>query len=190
MAPWPSRLLPLNHKDPPTVHTSNASRSPHGMRAPVRITESDILEGAYNVPTLQPSPSRKAPTETRAARSGSGHTRSMSHPFPALFTGKKQPAGYASAGSVFAEGDGFSSPASTSGTGSGDKNLMTGKCMTCDSLVRWPKELHVYRCTVCLMINDLRPLDPETRRGDGHRGARPTTAGAAIGSSPSGRRKI
>lgn len=194
MAPWPSRLLSLNHTDPPPASphsSSNAARSPHGTRAPVRVTESDILEGASNIPTLQPSPSRTTAAERGPTRGGPGHTRSMSHPFPALFTGKKKKADdYASPGSRLTEEDGFTSPVSAPGTGSVDKNLMTGKCMTCDSLVRWPMELHVYRCTVCLMVNDLKPLDPEIRHGDSHRGTRPTTAGASTGSSTSGRGEI
>ena len=49
------------------------------------------------------------------------------------------------------------------------KDLVTGKCMTCDSMVRWPRELLVFRCTVCLTINDLRPVALEVRRGDGTR---------------------
>ena len=37
-----------------------------------------------------------------------------------------------------------------------EKDMVTGKCATCDSTVRWPRHLDVYRCTVCLMINDLK----------------------------------
>jgi E3 ubiquitin-protein ligase HECTD2 len=54
-----------------------------------------------------------------------------------------------------------------------EKDLVTGKCMTCDSMVRWPKNLHVFRCTVCMTINDLKPVVLEARRGDGHRVAVP-----------------
>jgi E3 ubiquitin-protein ligase HECTD2 len=46
------------------------------------------------------------------------------------------------------------------------KEMVTGKCMTCDSLVRWPRELSVFRCTVCLTINDLHPVALEVRKGD------------------------
>ena len=38
-----------------------------------------------------------------------------------------------------------------------DKDLVTGRCATCDSLVRWPRRLSTFRCTVCLMVNDLEP---------------------------------
>ena len=44
------------------------------------------------------------------------------------------------------------------GIGTSSKEMVTGKCMTCDSLVRWPRELSVFRCTVCLTINDLHPV--------------------------------
>jgi len=49
--------------------------------------------------------------------------------------------------------------------------------MTCDSMVRWPKELKVFRCAVCLTINDLKPVVLEARRGDGHRAPVPARAG-------------
>lgn len=39
-----------------------------------------------------------------------------------------------------------------------DLDLTTGKCMTCDSMVRWPKELTVFRCSVCATVNDLTPI--------------------------------
>lgn len=47
-----------------------------------------------------------------------------------------------------------------------EKDLMTGNCMTCDSKVRWPRTLLVFRCTVCLAINDLESArDAEPSRG-------------------------
>ncbi|KAK8024746.1 ubiquitin protein ligase [Apiospora arundinis] len=41
----------------------------------------------------------------------------------------------------------------------GPIDFRTGNCMTCGGLVRWPKELDVFRCTICLTINDLKPLE-------------------------------
>lgn len=38
-----------------------------------------------------------------------------------------------------------------------EREPVTGQCMTCDSTVRWPQGLKVYRCTTCLTINDLEP---------------------------------
>lgn len=54
------------------------------------------------------------------------------------------------------------------------KDFVTGTCMTCGSLMRWPKELGVFRCTICATINDLEDPRGETpklrflgRRRDG-----------------------
>ncbi|PKY04369.1 ubiquitin-protein ligase [Aspergillus campestris IBT 28561] len=35
------------------------------------------------------------------------------------------------------------------------EDLTSGRCMTCNSTVRWPKHLKVFRCTECLTVNDL-----------------------------------
>ena len=59
-----------------------------------------------------------------------------------------------------------------------EKHLVTGRCITCDSLVRWPKHLNVFRCTVCLMINDLKPgagLLVEGREAQGLSNTTPST---------------
>lgn len=37
--------------------------------------------------------------------------------------------------------------------------------MTCGSLVRWPRELQVFRCVICATINDLQPLAVDGRKG-------------------------
>jgi E3 ubiquitin-protein ligase HECTD2 len=47
-----------------------------------------------------------------------------------------------------------------------ESELITGKCATCDSLVRWPQRLDVYRCSVCLMVNDLKPATRDATRGN------------------------
>ncbi len=44
------------------------------------------------------------------------------------------------------------------------KDFVTGTCMTCGSLVRWPRELLLFRCTICLTINDLEPNDAERKK--------------------------
>lgn len=47
--------------------------------------------------------------------------------------------------------------------------LMTGKCATCGSLVRWPRHLHVFRCTACLMVNNLKLASTKPTDEDGLR---------------------
>lgn len=44
-------------------------------------------------------------------------------------------------------------------TREGGPEVPSGRCMTCDYVMRWPKELHVVRCTICMMVNDLKPRD-------------------------------
>jgi E3 ubiquitin-protein ligase HECTD2 len=46
-------------------------------------------------------------------------------------------------------------------------DLITGKCMTCNNTVRWPRNLKVFRCTECLTVNDLEPYQ-ETRDPGSH----------------------
>ena len=52
---------------------------------------------------------------------------------------------------------------------------VTGKCMTCDSTVRWPQGLKVFRCTTCLTINDLEPFS-EARPDSSHAPSGPSAA--------------
>jgi len=190
MPPWSSRLLSPSSRNEPGLNTVDAV-SP--ARARSRITETDILENAYGIPSLPPSPhtnhgaSRSSkPTQTPS------HGRSMSHPFPSLFSAKKKRHGEtAAAGFESTDDDGSSHnvaqyiaqhPAGKQRVP--DKDLMTGKCMTCDSMVRWPKELTVFRCTVCLTINDLKPIMLEARRGDGRRTPAAVKAGIYPGANP------
>jgi E3 ubiquitin-protein ligase HECTD2 len=120
----------------------------------------------------------------------------MSHPFPSLFAGRKKHHSDAAADFESTDDDSISpGPSKTSLLNPSvkqskvpDKDLMTGKCMTCDSMVRWPKDLKVFRCTVCLTINDLKPVVLETRHGDGHRavktGTHPVSAYTQHGRPP------
>lgn len=34
-------------------------------------------------------------------------------------------------------------------------DMVTGKCLTCNSACRWPRNVQMYRCTICLTVNDL-----------------------------------
>jgi len=72
MAPWASRILPpnsrndLSYEASPTAgpNTAGGLNSASPVKGRARITEADILENAYGIPTLQ------APTE----RSGKKHS--------------------------------------------------------------------------------------------------------------------
>ena len=100
------------------------------------------------------------------------HERSHSHPFPSIFGSGRRTDREVEVDDQDEIIDDLHKPpilssglaskdymSSTSGihAHSAEKDLMTGKCSTCDSTVRWPRHLGVFRCTVCLMINDLKP---------------------------------
>ncbi len=99
------------------------------------------------------------------------HGRSYSHPFPSIFgSGKKTEKDYESdfndgkletliGSRCISNGLAIKDCMAANGTSlqGGEKDLVIGKCITCDSRVRWPRHLNVFRCTVCLMVNDLKP---------------------------------
>jgi E3 ubiquitin-protein ligase HECTD2 len=121
------------------------------------------------------------------------HTRSVSHPFPSLFSGrkgkKKSSSGAAATAAAADDDDDESDSDSLAAAGSGfmgggkpppptmrghhrngssalgSRDFTTGHCMTCGSLVRWPQDLHMFRCTICLTVNDLQPADRVPARG-------------------------
>lgn len=108
------------------------------------------------------------------------HRRSMSHPFPSLFSSKKKKPYQMHAGDSEAETVDEAGYAPKLGTiksvrghrnvpSTGNKDYGTGSCMTCGSLVRWPKELTVFKCTICLTINDLQPSSSGQGQGQGPR---------------------
>jgi len=114
----------------------------------------------------------------------------MSHPFPSLFTGRKKRQGDETAALTnleFTDDDLLPTdstikmqPNTGMTTTRAPVDMVNGKCMVCDSSVRWPKNLKLFRCTVCYTINDLEPITPETRRSrdgqTGHTESRATTS--------------
>ncbi len=146
----------------------------------MRVTESEILENAFSIPSLTPSgqSNHDASNYSKPIQNPS-HGRSMSHPFPSLFSGKKRQGESAAVSGFDSTDDDLISPVAVRNAAYNtntpkqnvpDKDLKTGRCMTCDSMVRWPKDLKVFRCTVCLTINDLQPATLDARSGEGQRG--------------------
>lgn len=102
-----------------------------------------------------------------------GHSRSMSQPFPSLFSGKKKRQNSNAGPSPdldFTDDDTAMSNQVVNhkrgGGPAGSKDFATGNCMTCGSMVRWPKDLKVFKCTICTTVNDLPP-DAAEKDGDG-----------------------
>ena len=171
---WPARLH-LGSSAPSPSPKSRATKSP-----PDR-------EDQVEDPTYQDQPLHGVPVIALAGASSpspSRHGRSYSHPFPSIFgSGKKAENIFEinhsnDALKVLTEspfvstGLAFKDHMAANGTSlqNGENILVTGKCITCDSLVRWPRHLDVFRCTVCLMVNDLKAgadLSTEDREAEG-----------------------
>lgn len=149
-------------RDPPTNEPLRRSRANSRLPEfePIRTNQVNVDSSSEDdIPISKP----KRPGQ---------HSRSMSHPFPSLFSSKKRKnarPGDQSGNEDFSEDMSPSKPKAHPSSYQnavprriprGPADFATGNCMTCASLVRWPKELHVFRCTICLTINDLKPYDP------------------------------
>lgn len=134
------------------------------------------LPNDYEIPSLRRKPVPEPPQQGQI-----GHSRSLSHPFPSFFGGRRQEKKSqqrSTQDEVDSSEDG-TNDLKRSGTKSKkavnpvphntpSKQPATGKCMTCDSTVRWPQDLKTFRCTTCLTINDLeaveaQPLTPSAK---------------------------
>lgn len=104
------------------------------------------------------------------------HVRSMSNPFPGLFSGKRSKKKRSDSTTRLLQEPQSSdneptmkSPRNTTSL-RGDaghaeaKDLTTGICMTCGSTMRWPKALDTFKCSICVTINDLVPLGTQQSR--------------------------
>lgn len=179
MPSWPSRFLPGPSN---SNNLSPASAATHCDETP---PPRQVLDAAAGGDSFCIATSRRQRTFSGASSSSispvqrpSRHGRSLSHPFPSVFGSWKKAERKAA---VMAEGgsnaigiDLDSSDEEVSKTTHGpgtnilrtpsrrrtaqrsDTDLATGRCATCDSMVRWPRHLDVYRCSTCLMINDLK----------------------------------
>ncbi|KAF4512352.1 hypothetical protein G6O67_001503 [Ophiocordyceps sinensis] len=169
----PCRLLPTaaaQMKLPPLFTQHHLVTRIHND---ARLTPTTFL-GRVDI-SNQHAPSDSSSSESdilpsRSTDARSRHGRSMSNPFPSLFNTKKKRRD--SAGRGFEpECDpsplvGHSPRRHTRGGMAGSKDFATGHCMTCASLVKWPKELKVFKCTICSTINHLVPVESESHRGD------------------------
>jgi hypothetical protein len=158
MPPLPSR----QHSYLSSGTTSNTTSNRSHTSRPLPPLPSTAVE--LDVPTLYPR--RRAESQATSVK----HSRSFSHPFPSFFGGGskkserrnlKNRVNVDSTDDDDSIGDGRSNHTSNvpsrnpSVNASGES--MTGRCMACDSTVRWPRDLKVFRCTICLTVNDLEP---------------------------------
>lgn len=174
MAPLPQ---PLNSNSstsnrPPTSTPSN----PNKPLPPAPPSAAD-----YEIPTLRPKPHNN----NNPSSASLNHSRSLSHPFQSFLGGGRKPDKKntlktdsniydttdddTSINADSARYNGSGKSPSRNASQQSNKEPVKGKCMTCDSTVRWPQGLKVYRCTTCMTINDLEP-HAESRSESGNTG--------------------
>ena len=158
MPPWSPRL----HLNSPAPGSGLKSRV-IALNSP---PDNQIGNITYNDQYLQGVPVTVSSSSTRPS-----HGRSYSYPLPIFSSGKKAENIKESdvnddtlkalndyqiklSGITFQD----LTAANETSLHSGEEDLIIGKCTTCNSRVRWPRHLDVFRCTVCLMVNDLKPL--------------------------------
>ncbi|KAK3321418.1 hypothetical protein B0T19DRAFT_492947 [Cercophora scortea] len=210
MAPWPDRSQDQNQNQnqnrSPSQNEPSDRRRPHAastgsprpagasfgsrFRSASRVPDLPVLDSLHIQPdSTSSSSSDLHPSELSRPR----HTRSMSHPFPSLFSIKKKKSIMMVAGGSGEDSADEPGPLPNlkqpqtrghrNGSSNGSSDYSTGNCMTCGSLVRWPRELHVFKCTICLTINDLKPIGRDPRL-DGNQHKPPQTPGSDERSSP------
>lgn len=219
MAPWPNEVGSsafLRPRDPATA--SNQARSPanarqhlqpgstsgHGSsnrersryRSASRVPELEAWENLQQCQIESSSSDEDLHPSRNAQRPR--HTRSMSHPFPSLFSIKKKKSGPMTRPEHESDSEsgldagplpkfrGRPPPSRghRNGSSGGSRDYSTGNCMTCGSLVRWPRDLHVFKCTICLTINDLQPLPRDRDRGHDHNRENRRDHSRGAGASP------
>ena len=169
MPSWPTRLF---------LGSSSSSQSQKHPQTPREVASQVDRPGGATRPV---TPLKSPPFATSsnyeaspASRRASHHGRSVSHPFPSIFgSGRKWNArqdedrNVVDAKTLHVGSPGAQLPdqAGSSQLNSAqneEAELISGRCATCDAHVRWPRHLDVFRCTVCLMINDQTLNAPKT----------------------------
>lgn len=167
---------------------SSAPAPPHRVPPRLQLGGHDFFAGASSSQQVQTESSSDdeveiaKPMRSPAARSPAGkpppgksqtypsHSRSMSHPFPALFSSKKSrkqnsPDDTTDDDAARHGHSTFLSSMAPKKPHRGPADFINGNCMTCSGKVRWPKDLNVFRCTICATINDLAPYTPKPEDG-------------------------
>ena len=160
--------------------TSRLRHAPQASNVPqARIPDHSHLAKYTNneqMPGPGPLSPSKGPGPRHTSSQSSRHGRSLSHPLTLLLGhGRKGDDRYrngSNATHARAQDDSvhYSQPDTNIDDQSDVPNnastpkaqnleLIAGRCATCDSTIKWPKHLKVFRCTICLMVNDLRPLE-------------------------------
>lgn len=166
MPSWSSRLLSSTPTSSSTLPSGGASAHDVPAKTPPSAIDASNTH-LHGVPVLETMPSRGSPPSVSPSRRPTRHGRSISHPFPSFFGSGRRNEKRGEPHAIEEDVDPLEdeveydkllprTPSQKAAAQFTDKNLVSGRCATCGSLVRWPQHLEVYRCTVCLMINDLK----------------------------------
>ena len=157
--------------------TSSSSRTP-GAAARVNSSTDQIPTTVASSPRDEtrspPHESDETQSRNPATSPRRTHVRSLSSSLPAIFGGAKKK----SSGDDVAENAGVgyggnieSAPSPKRKTQNlannqrgrqNDVEMEAGSCATCGSRIKWPKGVTEFRCSTCLMINDLKPSKRRT----------------------------
>ena len=159
-SPWPNRTAPLHLSSTPP-YQRGAPRTSSAAPLARFMPEAQAVDAELFRPADPSSSDSDAATKLPQRPR---HGRSLSHPFPSLFSSRKKKQenpGDADEDSTEecsqATGLHKASPhaANRRHASNNSRDFTTGNCMACGSLVRWPRGLTVFRCTVCLTVNDV-----------------------------------
>lgn len=175
MPSWSSRFLPNSSN----LHTPPAAATPNPLDKDNESHQSPITESTQ----LSTSPSKQRQIQDRQL-----HSRSFSHPFPSFLGGpKRRNVGLDDSSTdedvVVPHEDRPPPTRDSKPVLDQDGQVQVGNCITCDSKVRWPKNVDVFRCATCLTINDRKPMAIEVPD-------LPDKAGTYPGTVPARRRRI
>ncbi|KAG5933595.1 hypothetical protein E4U53_000939 [Claviceps sorghi] len=141
------------------IHT-DALETPTTLPGTFDISNSRAAED----PSSSESDSQPS-SRSKPARPLSRHARSVSNPFPSFLHGPFHKKAAPSQADANGPKGGHADVGTMAGPSladskhkrhpTGSKDFATGNCMTCGSLMRWPRELKVFKCTICATINDL-----------------------------------
>ncbi|EED16780.1 ubiquitin-protein ligase (Hul4), putative [Talaromyces stipitatus ATCC 10500] len=178
MPPWPSRILPSTSS--PSSHSNSVHASPLPQPPPsFHRNPNDVDRAAfntvdYNVPVLLPTTSSTSIFRNQRR----SHARSSSQPFPSSLMnphGLRKPEKKLTKRDFGLDldfdddddddYDDYNATVRADHLRSTSDDMATGKCMTCNSTCRWPRHVQVFRCTICLTVNDLEPR-PATKTRD------------------------
>lgn len=163
MPSWSSRFL-----------NSNPSSSSNTASASTRVTPNQIFDESSEDDdyfTAIPPPHQQDPGNPFGGafpsppnppyRAHHSHSRSLSDKLPTLLGGKRKTTNEEDGASVPSESYAYPHHAPTiqnRGGPSEGEELQKGRCATCDGHVQWPKAMTEYRCSTCLMVNDLKAI--------------------------------